>query len=86
MDENCEEQHKPIGFLRDSLGDRSSGRLVKVSAFFFAVAIALMGLMLIVMSKDATIANEIRSYVVALVGMFLGVATSAEIVQKIKGA
>jgi hypothetical protein len=73
------------GFLQDAQGDLSSGRLVKVSSFFAAIAFAVIGLAMIYVSKDSAIAGEISKYALATSGMFLGVATSAELVQKIKG-
>ncbi len=88
MSDECKEEATPSpkkrGFLQDDLGDNSSGRLMKISAFFIAALVAVIGVFLIAFVEGT--ASELRGYLVSIIGMFLGVATSAEIVQRIKGA
>ena len=77
---------KPVkhGFLEDSSGDLSSGRLMKLTSFFFAIFFAAVGAAIIFFAAEYAPA-EIGNYFLGVIGMFLGVATSAEIVQKLKG-
>jgi len=82
-DKACE-KHDKRSFLEDADGDLSSGRLMKLTSFFIAIFFAALGGLLLFFAKEA-LAPELNSYLIAIVGMFLGVATSAEIVQKIKG-
>jgi hypothetical protein len=60
------------GFLSDPDGDKSSGRLMKLCSFFIATGLALYG---------AATKGDTSQYVY----IFLGVAMSAELVQKVTG-
>lgn len=74
--------------LMDADGDISSGRVVKVYAFFTAVGITVLGLAAIIVliwADKAAMAKELTTYVMGSAGMFLTVATGTEIVQKITG-
>lgn len=71
------------GFLEDAEGNKSSGRLIKVASFFVAIFFAITGSVLMFFSKEAA-AVELGKYMLSVVAMFLGVATSAEVIQKLK--
>ena len=60
------------GFLQDTNGNRSSGRLMKLLSFLVAVGLAAYGVFL---KYDSSM----------LVSLFLGVALGSEITQKVTG-
>jgi len=73
---------KKIGLFQNNKGELSSGRVVKLIAGASAFVLAFIGLY--VVSNDAS--NElVADYCFKMAGLFLGVATSAELVQKITG-
>lgn len=64
------------GFFQDGDGNASSGRLMKVIAIIVATALAFMlGL--------GVPPEAVYSELVVVIGLFIGIATSAEFVQKI---
>ncbi len=85
MSEDCNQQaeRKIRGFFEDNEGDKSSGRLIKIFSFFMAIVFAIAGVFLLYAARDSGIAAEMGKYMVSIVAMFLGVATSAEFIQKV---
>jgi hypothetical protein len=66
-----------LGFLSDSNGDLSSGRLIKLSSFVIAVILAFLAILVIPVAKFDIAFKIIVS--------FLGLAGASEVVQKITG-
>lgn len=71
-----------VNFLQDADGDLSSGRLMKLVAFFFAIFLGIAGAVLLVFAPGSA-AADISKYMIATMGLFLGVATASEVVQKV---
>ena len=71
--ENNGAEKKKLGFFVDDNGDLSSGRLIKIGSFVISVIISFLGIIL----------KSEYQLILGLVGIFMGVATSAEIVQKV---
>lgn len=72
------------GYFQDANGDLSSGRAMKLVSFAFAMVLTTLGGTAIFFASEA-LAPELNSYLIAVIALFLGVATSAELVQKITG-
>jgi len=82
-DRNQQAERKIRGFLEDGDGDKSSGRLVKIFSFFMAIVFAIAGVFLLCTARDSGMVAEMSKYIISIVAMFLGVATSAEFIQKV---
>ena len=70
------------GYLDDRDGNHSSGRLMKLIAFVFAIIMTVVGVILIHIYPDHA---QLVTFLVATIGMFIGVATASEIAQKASG-
>lgn len=68
-------------FLEDGLGDKSSGRLMKIFSFFIASILSFAGVIAFFITPS--VAVSLGQYVFQLVMAFLAVATSAELIQKV---
>ena len=83
-----DKENKQLGIYADPIGDVSSGRVMKLQAFWTALGLTVTGLIAIIVlgvtGNEAT-AAEVTKYLQVSVAMYLGVATGAEIVQKITG-
>lgn len=85
---NNNNSKQPLGMLADPAGDISSGRVMKMQAFWIAMSLSVVGLIAIITLGclgKADVAKEATSYLITVVGMYLGVATGAELVQKLTG-
>ena len=83
-----EENKEPIGMLGDPSGDISSGRVMKMQAFWTALGLAgtgVVALIVLTLIGKADMAGSLKEYILTAVGMFLGVAVSAEVTQKVTG-
>lgn len=82
------EENKPLGMLVDSAGDVSSGRVMKMQAFWTALGLSVVGLIavivLAIMGKPEA-AKPVTDYLTVAVGMYLAVAVGAEVTQKVTG-
>lgn len=83
-----DKENKQLDKYADPVGDVSSGRVMKLQAFWTALGLTAAGLIAIIVlgvtGNEAT-AAEVTKYLQVSVAMYLGVATGAEIVQKITG-
>lgn len=83
-----DKENKQLGIYADPVGDVSSGRVMKLQAFWTALGLTAVGLIAVIVlgvtGNEAT-AAEVNKYLQVSVAMYLGVATGAEIVQKITG-
>jgi hypothetical protein len=76
--------NKSLGFFRDPQGDFSSGRLIKVGAFFAAILLAgFLCVKLFTTTKDNPADLNIVNAISWTIGSFLVVATGSEALQKL---
>lgn len=83
-----EQSPKALKMLEDPVGDISSGRVMKMQAFWTALALAGAGFIAVIVlgvvgKPDA--ASQVSNYVMLAVGSFLAVAVGAEVTQKVTG-
>jgi hypothetical protein len=78
---------KPFGFLRDGDGDFSSGRLIKVGAFFMLSLIAVVAesAFIIALFEGKIDGGTFVSLTLGLGGILSGIALGSEITQKATG-
>lgn len=78
---------KPNGFLNDSDGNLSSGRLVKVCSFAISalVAIGCTIFAVIQLMNGKPITQDFINFTLGVTGIFMATATAGEVVQKITG-
>lgn len=62
-----ETKSKPLGFLKDNLGDNSSKRLMSAIFAGFAIAIAIAGVVLKACGKD--VESLVRYIIITFLGM-----------------
>ena len=75
-----------LGFFTDPQGDKSSGRLVKVSSFFVACVLAgFLIYSLLSFSKDKQADPNVLNSINIAIGGFLTVAVGSEGIQKLTG-
>lgn len=83
-----DKENKQLGIYADPVGDVSSGRVMKLQAFWTAIGLTAAGLIAVIVlgitGNEAT-AAEVNKYLQVSVALYLGVATGAEIVQKVTG-
>lgn len=83
-----ERENKQLGIYEDPVGDVSSGRIMKLQAFWTALVLTAAGLIAIIVlgvTGNESTAAEVTKYLQVSIAMYLGVATGAEIVQKVTG-
>ena len=71
------------GLFYDDKGNFSSGRVVKMTSIFLAIATSLTGLGALLFMKAPNML--LSDYCFKMTGLFLATATGAEIVQKTTG-
>jgi hypothetical protein len=82
------EEHKPLGIMADPSGDISSGRVMKMQAFWTAIALTVVGFatsIVLGLLGKSDIAAQLQDYILISAGMYLAVATGAEVMQKATG-
>lgn len=88
MKDRENKEKKQLGIYEDPDGDISSGRVMKLQAFWTALVLTAAGLIAIIVlgvTGNESTAAEVTKYLQVSVAMYLGVATGAEIVQKVTG-
>lgn len=75
------------GYTTDPDGDLSSGRLAKLVAIWTSVGVAVSGFATsaVALFNGKMDGSTFTGFVIALVGLFLGVALGNEITQKVTG-
>lgn len=87
MNDN-QERKQPLGIYHDPAGDLSSGRMMKLQAFWTAIVLTVTGLGIVTVLSVMNLteaAAEVGGYLEITIGAYLAVATGAEIVQKTTG-